>query len=120
MKIFVALTLLIGLIVSFNTTPAQAQFVGVQQPGPSLILFYPGKCNQLCRGIFKNARAYAKTETGKKFPLLLVNMIYPMPNWLKDAFEDGRIKKEKTFPTLIKWDGEKEIGRLTHLPEDIK
>jgi len=106
---------LINIIVIFFalTFSTQAQmFVGMQQPGPSLLLFYTPSCNQ-CKEILQNAIPYSKNEVGKKFPLLVVNMMQPLPQWLKIAFDEGRIKKKHRFPILIKWDGEKEIGRVS-------
>lgn len=107
-----------AIIIFFALTfSAQAQmFVGVQQPGPSLLLFYSSSCEP-CKAILQHhAVPYSKSETGKKFPLLIVN-IMRMPQWLKDAFDEGRIKKERTFPILVKWDGEKELGRMVHAPK---
>lgn len=112
MKFLISALLLFAL--SFG---AQAQtLAGPQQPGPSLLLFYSPSCEP-CKNILQyHAVPYSKTETGKKFPLLIVN-IMRMPQWITAAFDEGRIKKERTFPILVKWDGEKELGRMVHAPK---
>lgn len=112
---FLTRILLICFVILFSAS-AQAQFVGVQQPGPSLLLFYFPSCEPCKEIVQHHAVPYSKTETGKRFPLLVVNP-WRMPQWLKDAFKEGRIKKEQKFPILVKWDGEKELGRMVHVPK---
>jgi len=126
-KIIIAL--LLTILFSFNTASATicrgpGGCAGTYQlnrtnPGPALILFYNKKC-QVCWDIMKQGTNYSKTEVGKRFPLFVLHTLAPMPKWITAAFKNGRIKKEKTFPILIKWDGEKEIGRMIKLPEGAR
>lgn len=114
---FLSKFLLICAIALFSVSAQAIQLAGPQQPGPSLLLFYFPSCKP-CNNILQHqAIPYSKTEAGKKFPLLVVNMVRPLPQWLKDAFEEERIKGGMIFPILVKWDGKKELGRVKYTPE---
>ena len=47
----------------------------------------------------------------KDIPLVIIDA-HNQPDWFKEAYAEGRIKKIRGTPTFIVWNGRKELARI--------
>ena len=77
-----------------------------------LLMAHNPACSICQRFINEVAIDYNDSEEAKTLPLIIIN-VNDQPDWVKEAYREGRIKTIRGTPTFIIWNGRKELSRLT-------
>ena len=76
-----------------------------------LLMFSNPNCSY-CQAFIKEVKpTYAESEYGHFLPLKVITMEGDMPQWIAQAFDEGRLEPIRNTPTFVVWDG-KEVARL--------
>jgi len=76
-----------------------------------LLMAHNPDCHICQKFIEEVAVDYNDSEIAKRLPLVIIS-VYDQPEWFKQAYAEGRIKKIRGTPTFIIWNGRKELGRI--------
>lgn len=108
--------LILAGLVGFGSASLAYDPPPTEAPGPSLLMMHNPSC-VFCQAFMRDfvgdlEPKYEDTVIGKQYPLIVLNMKIRPPQWVIDAFRDGRLKRIKGTPTFVLWDGGKEFGSI--------
>jgi len=76
-----------------------------------LLMAHNPACSICQKFMEEVAVEYNESEQAKTLPLIIIN-VNNIPDWFKEAYNEGRIKPIGGTPTFIVWNNRKELSRL--------